>query len=249
MNNIMNKILNCDDIWKYIIIPYIGPRLFRCSELRSVSTRFSELFPPCHLKSKYIKVPSDKYKTLEDAYQYISDLLYGYCYCSGDYTKPPEIWLDYGIYENINNTIRIPVIIRGMGMDRTIIKNGFKFEINETWDKYIAPINPTLEGLSINSNGVCKDGILYSGVNCLYINSCKIEKCRGFGIKGINIKLNIVNSIICNIKNIGIHLSYNSIINIDNLEIHNCGLGISIVNLKKKIPSIFNNIKVHHNNC
>ena len=132
MNNIMNKILNCDDIWKYIIIPYIGPRLFRCSELRSVSTRFSELFPPCHLKSKYIKVPSDKYKTLEDAYQYISDLLYGYCYCSGDYTKPPEIWLDYGIYENINNTIRIPVIIRGMGMDRTIIKNGFKFEINDT---------------------------------------------------------------------------------------------------------------------
>jgi hypothetical protein len=243
----MNEILNCNDIWKYIIIPYVNPKLFRCPELRSVCRRFFHLFPSCPNKSKYIKIPSDKYKTLNDGYKYIIKLLNDDR--NTDTIKIPEIWLDYGTHFNPIIVIRVPLVIIGMGIDKTFIKNGLVFNIDEKWNKYIPYINTKLENITINNNySKYKDGIKYSGENFLHINSCKINKCIGFGIKGMNINIIIVNSIICNIKNCGVHLSYGSIIDIDNLEIHDCGYGISISNINREYPAKIKNINIHHNN-
>ena len=248
----MNKIIHITDLWMYKIIPYIRPKLFRCADLRSISKTFCQLFPPCPIKSKYIKVPSDKYKTLEDAYLYIY-------YCMMNYIKPPEIWLDCGTFYNIDKPIKIPVVIRGMGMDKTIVKNGFNFEIDETLYKMIPNLtNPTLNSISIINDNVhiakngriIKDvcnGVLYNGTKCLYILSCKIKKCNGAGIKGNKIIVNIVNSIICNNNKSGIHIWHDSRITADNLEVHHCKNGISIGNLKTKFDSILNNIYIHHN--
>ena len=245
INNIMNKILNCDDIWKYIIIPYVNPRLFRCSELRSVCSRFCHLFPSCPNKSKYIKVPSTKFLTLKDAYLCLLNISYNYC--NKNNVNPPEIWLNVGLFDNTIDSIRIPIVIRGMGMDRTIVKNGFKFKINVKWYKLYPNLNIILDNISIiNTNPYSYyTGSGISGITQynLYIKSCKIENCNGTGIKGDNININIDNSIICNNKKDGIHLWHDSIINVNNLEIYNCDSGIILGALTTQKKTILNNIK------
>ena len=61
----MNNIIHNDLLFIHGILPYIDPQLFRIYELKSVSKRFNELIPNCKYNSKYIKVPSQKYKTLK----------------------------------------------------------------------------------------------------------------------------------------------------------------------------------------
>ena len=251
-------IYNFDNIWRYKIIPYLQPRLYNIYELKSVSKRFNELILGCKHKSKYIKVPSDKFPTLNTAYHYIDNLMSTYCLKNN--INPPEIWLDIGVFDNIMDTIRFPIVIRGMGMNNTILKHGLKFDISD--NSYIENrfknckmpnLKIIIDNLSINniekSNNYNDQFHGISGNSEKFINilSCKIEKCNGSGIHGNNIKVNIKNSIICNNKNDGVHIWHYSILLADNLEIFNCVSGILIGNIKSKENSKLNDIYIHNN--
>jgi len=251
INTIIKKfIYNYDNIWQYEILPYLEIRLFKINELKSVSKRFNELVPDSKNTSKYIKVPSEKFPTLDTAYQYIDTLMSTYCLKNN--INPPEIWLDNGVFNN-SDTIRFPIVIRGMGMNRSIITHGLKFDICENKYPELSNLKIIIDSLSINNirksnkHNVYFDGI--SGKSDIFINifSCKIEKCNGSGISSHKIKLNIRNSVICNNKNTGVHIFNESILLVNDLEIFHCEEGIVIGNIKLKKNSLLNDIYLHHN--
>jgi len=268
----LDKIIHNDFLWIYEIIPYLDPRLFRINELKSISQRFKKLIPDCKHKSKYIRVPSEKFPTLPSAYDYIETIMYNfylkkkfllyknkYKYCVNNHIIPliplipPEIWLDEGYFDNSIDTIREPIVIRGMGMNRTIITHGLKFDINEKVYQVFLNLKMIIDSLSINNirksnnHNDYFDGI--SGKSDIFINicSCKIEKCNGSGISSHKIKLNIRNSVICNNKNTGVHIFNKSILLVNDLEIFHCAAGILIGNTKLKEGSLLNDIYIHHN--
>ena len=248
----MNNIIHNDLLFIHGILPYIDPRLFRIYELKSVSKRFKELIPNCKHKSKYIKVPSQKYKNLKDAYYYVKELLY-YNIPQRNLINPPEIWLDEGHYGNLIGKISCPIVIRGMGINRTIITRGLHFHICDDWYKGINYLKVIIDSLSINHNinsinpNLWFHGIYGDSEKFINILSCKIEKCNGIGIYGHKICVNIKNSIICDNNQAGIHMWDKSILLADDLEIFNCSSGITIGNLRTKKNIILNDIKIHHN--
>ena len=250
---IIDKIIYNDFLWIYEIIPYLDPRLFRINELRSVSQRFKKLISDCKHKSKYIKVPSDDFPTLKKAYNYINILIHNFCRQTN--SRPPEIWLNEGLINNSIGKIQTPIVIRGMGMDRTILTHGLEFDINKKGRYgFLLNLDIIIDSLSINhliqsdNPNLYFHGI-YGKNELMFINifSCKIEKCNGSGIHGNNIKVNIRNSVICNNKKCGVHIWHNSILLANDLEIFNCESGILIGNIKSTENSLLNDINIHHN--
>lgn len=116
-----------DDIWDYHIFKYVNLKLFKLYEIKSICKYFNTLlqyYKPTSKYTKYIKVPTIEYPTLNHAYNLLKK-------CKDNNKIIPEIWLDEGIHHNNIKCIEFPIMIAGINNITTIIQNCLQFKMKD----------------------------------------------------------------------------------------------------------------------